>query len=99
MSASPIAVWLKDPQAVVPFGFDWTDWLSEISSSETIATATWTVPAGLTKDSDGLDAAAVVASAVLSGGTDGQDYLVGCRITTSSGYVDERTGRVQVRQR
>jgi len=40
---------LKDPDAVLDYGFDWSDWLAD---GETISTSTWTVETGITKDSD-----------------------------------------------
>jgi hypothetical protein len=42
---------LKDPQAVLDYGFDWSKWLG----TDTISTSTWTVPVGITKDSDTHD--------------------------------------------
>lgn len=62
----------------------------------TISTFTWTVPDGITKDSENKSAvtvkgvaysASTVCTIWLSGGTDGTDYTLTCKITTS----DSRT--------
>lgn len=39
----------KDPDSVLDYEIDWSSWLVD---GDTIATSTWTFPAGLTKDSD-----------------------------------------------
>lgn len=88
--------YIKDPNAVLDYGFDWSDWLED---DETLATATWTVPTGITKDSqDESDSVTVIW---LSGGTAGKDYYVSCKITTSNDPVrtDERRMKIRVRER
>jgi hypothetical protein len=86
---------LKDPDAILDYGFDWTSWLD---SGETIVSAVWTVATGLTKvrqqDAD------KVTIVWLSGGTaDATPYSVACKITTTLGRTDERTMYIQVIQR
>ena len=99
------SIFLKDPNAVLDYKFDWkadtngsgnTDWLD---SDETIISKTVTVDDGITKDSDALadDDTSVVVW--LSGGTAGVDYEVACFIETSAGRDDERTMKIQVRER
>jgi len=64
--------------------------------SATISTVTWTVPTGITQDSANTNSVTIngitydantVATIWLSGGTDGTDYDIECKITTS----DSRT--------
>ena len=85
---------LKDPDATLDFGFDWNEWLA---STETILTAVWTVPSGITKSSqietDGY------TTVWLSSGTVNTDYNLTCRITTSDGRIDDRTMTIKVRSR
>jgi len=88
------AIYIKDPDAVLDYAFDWTDWLAD---SETISSHTVTVPSGLTKDSDSESDG--VVTAWLSGGTAGTSYDVACKIVTSDGRTDERTIKVLVVQR
>lgn len=62
----------------------------------TISTVTWTVPVGITKNSDNTSVVIIkgvsyavntVCTIWLSGGTSGADYTLTCKITTS----DSRT--------
>lgn len=87
---------LKDPDAVLDYTIDWDadDWLG----SDTITgTPTWTVDSGLTLSSQSNTT--TTATVWLSGGTVNTDYDVACKIVTVGGRTDERTLRIQVRQR
>lgn len=81
----------KDPQAVLDYAFDWSDWLD---SGETIASTTITVASGLTKDSDSESDG--IVTIWLSGGTAGTSYTVACKIVTSSSRTDERSITIMV---
>lgn len=96
----------KDPDATLTYGMAWADWLD----GDTLSTAVWTVPAGITKgtasinaapiDVDGVSQAAnTVALVSLSGGTAGIDYTVTCRVTTAAGDIDDRSIVVACRER
>lgn len=61
----------------------------------TVSSALWTVPAGITKDSQ--SETATHTHITLSGGTAGEDYLLTCRMTPSSGNPEERSITVPVR--
>ena len=84
----------KDPDAVLDYKFDWSDWLA---SSEAISSYTITVASGLTKDSD-TESGGVV-TIWLSGGTAGTTYTVACKIVTDGGRTDERTIEIRVTSR
>lgn len=85
---------IKDPNAVLDYEFNWLDWLE---SEETIISHVVTVDAGITKDSDSeLDGIVLVW---LSGGTHGIDYIVACEITTSVGRTEERSINIRCRER
>jgi len=86
--------WDKDPSAVLDYAFDWSNWLA---ANETISSATVTVDAGLTKDSQSNTTTKVIVW--LSGGTLGTAYKVACRITTNQGRTDERTIGIRVTDR
>ena len=77
---------IKDPEAVLDYVFDWSDWLD---TGETISSYTITVPTGITKNSDSQAAGKVTIW--LSSGADGTEYAVECKIVTSAGRTDERT--------
>lgn len=82
---NPIAVFSKDPGAILDYVVDWTDWLA----GDTILTSVWTVPAGITKASDFFSAALAVIWLV--GGTNGTSYKIVNTITTAQGRTDSRT--------
>jgi hypothetical protein len=90
-------VFQKDVNAVLDFGFDWSQWLAE---GETILSYVVTPDEGITKVIDGSTTAGSVI-VWLSSGSPGQRYSVACKITTSSSpaRIDERTIKVDVRQR
>lgn len=97
--------YLKDPNAVLDYKFDWkaltngsgdSDWLAV---GETISTRVVTVDVGLTKDSDSITDANTTVTVWLSGGTPNVDYNVACKIVTSAGRTDERTVTIRVMQR
>lgn len=83
---------VKDVNAIKDFTLDWSDWLSEVS--DTIATATWTVPSGITKASESNTA--TTATVFLSGGTVGQSYIVYVRVTTVGGRTDDQAIEITV---
>lgn len=98
-------IFLKDPDAVLDYKFDWaaltnssgdSDWLE---SGETISTYTITAETGITVDSDSKTDTDTSVTVWLSGGTAGADYEVACEIVTSSSRTDERTIKIQVRER
>jgi len=92
------ATFTKDPDAVLDYTRDWKatsdPWLAD---AETISTSTWVVPSGITEDSSTNDD--TTTTIWLSGGTDGTDYEITNRITTSASRTDDRTFRIQVRER
>ena len=85
--------YLKDPDAVLDYEFDWSVWLA---AGETIASKTVTVT-GVTLDSSPNDDTSVIAW--VSGGTAGAVARVACRITTSAGRTDERSIRLRIIER
>lgn len=84
----------KDPGASLDYSFDWGAWLVD---GDTITSAQVTVPDGITLD--GTTNTASTVTAWLSGGTAGESYMATCRITTAEGRTDERSIRINVRQR
>lgn len=75
----------KDPDAVLDYEIDWSTWLG----SDTISTSAWTVPAGLTKDSD--TNTTTTATIWLSGGTAGEVYELTNHIVTAGGREQDQT--------
>jgi hypothetical protein len=96
---------IKDPDSSLDYSLAWTD---RLASGVTISSATWAVPAGLTKVSEQVNGAPVVANgrtfpigtvAVvrISGGTIGERYTCVCHAILSSAEVDEQSIIIDVR--
>lgn len=73
----------------------WTCRHPDDATVPSVSSTVWTVPAGLTKESQTEDG--FVTYITLSAGTDGVDYDVTCRMTPSSGNVIEQTITIPVR--
>ena len=85
---------LKDPDAVLDFSFNWSAWLS---TDETISAYTITAGSGITKDSDSESDG--IVTVWLSGGVVEMVYEIACKIETNQGRTDERTLAVRVSER
>lgn len=81
----------KDPDEVLDYQVDWATALG----TDTIATSTFVVPAGITKDSETSDT--TTATVWLSAGTDGTRYDIKNTIATAGGRTFERNISVFVR--
>jgi hypothetical protein len=84
---------VKDPADVDDLGWDFTD---QLGSGETIVTKQILPPP------DSVTAAAPtetggIVTARISGGTLGADYLIPCRVTTSTGRTLDRALRLYIR--
>ena len=90
----PIDTIPKDPDAVLDYVFNWSDWLED---GETISSHVVTVGSGITKDSDSESSG--IVTIWLSGGTHGSDYIVACKIVTSMSRTDERSINIRCRER
>ena len=105
----------KDPDSVEPYFVVWcsSDGTNDGSANDngelqgaTISTVTWTMPDGITKNSDNKSAITIhgvsyaintVCTIWLSAGTADTDYDLTCRITTSDSRTLDRTIRIPVR--
>jgi hypothetical protein len=83
----------KDPDAILDYTFDWSEWLG----TDTISTSAFTLTSGLTKDSDSKTT--TTTTIWLSGGTSGSTYLVTNRIVTAGGRTEDRSIMIEVRSR
>ena len=91
---STIQTFRKDPDSVLDYGIDWSIWLA---SGETISTSAWTVPVGITKDSDSKGDTSTLIW--LSGGAAGSTYELANKIVTSDNRTVERTIEIIVGER
>ncbi|MGA5467183.1 hypothetical protein [Mycobacterium sp. NPDC050041] len=85
----------KDPDAVLDYVFDWSEWLD----GDTISSATVTIegPTGDTSitvdDSSFTDTTTTVW---LSAGTENHNYLITWRVVTAGGRTDDYSALLQV---
>ncbi len=86
----------KDPADVLDYALDWSDQLSLTSPADTISSATWTVPAGLTAGAQFVVGG--LATTWLSAGVAGTDYTITCRIVTAGARTLERSVRLFVKE-
>lgn len=91
-----VSIFTKDPDAVLDYKFDWSNWLE---SDETISSAVVTVSSGITKNSDSITDSGSSVTVWLSGGTQEESFYVSCKIVTSKSRTDERTMEVRVKNR
>jgi hypothetical protein len=87
----------KDPEAILNYTFDWTDWLA----GDTLSTQVYSIqtrtndPAPLTLVTSGI-VSSNKTYIRLSGGQADKTYLVTVKITTAAGFTDRRNFRVRV---
>jgi hypothetical protein len=88
---------IKDPSAVLDYGFDWRErgWLQE---AETVIASSWSIPPALVEVTSGIEGG-IKTVVWLSGGLVGQDYTITNQITTSAGRTDERSINLRMRER
>jgi len=89
-----MSVFYKDPDAVLDYAFDWSDWLT---GAEAISDYTIDADTGITVDSDAESSG--IVTIWLSGGTAGTVYAIRCEIVTDDARTDERTMMVMVQER
>lgn len=90
-------IFVKDPDAVVDYAIDWTTWLA----GDTITTSTWTVPTGITKNSDAQTT--TQTSIWLSVGTTAfgrrRTYTITNKIVTAANRTEERSIYIQMKHK
>lgn len=84
----------KAPGSDIDYGADWSLWLD---TGETITSSVWTLPAGLTNDSDSF--AGAITKVDISGGTIGERHEVTNTITTSLGRTEPRTMIIEIQKK
>lgn len=85
-----------DPNAVLDYSVDWATWLR---SGDTVSSATWIIPSGLTEAPQGHAISGALATVWLQGGTVGETYKVTCRVVTAQGRQEDHTIRLLCRDK
>jgi hypothetical protein len=83
----------KDPDEVVDYDLSWADQMT--ADSDTIATSTWTVPIGITKDSSSNTTTRT--KVWLSGGTAGEAYTLLNRVVTAGGRTFDQSVKLKMK--
>lgn len=89
-------IWEKDPDATLDYGFDWRVWEASLPDDEIIDYNLRTT-LDLVITAQGMVQG--IYCAVVSGGFDGAQCEVICRVETVQGRIDERTIILVIRQR
>lgn len=84
----------KDPNEVLDYSIDWNP---RLITGDAIATATWTIPAGLTQGASSF--ANGITSTFISGGAENVTYTVQCRITTTGGRTMDQSVKLKIKSR
>ncbi len=91
----------KDPDAILPYRFDWSEWLEGDTISDAEFEVSPSVEGGLTIDAQSYDTA--TCTVWLSGGVAGQSYTLTNRIYPQAGAAhgmrDDRSVLVRVQNR
>lgn len=87
---------IKDPEARLPYTWNWTSWLA--GEGDTIDGATVLLPPGLTAIGEPVIDGGFVTQRV-AGGTVGLVYRMICRITTTGGLADDRSIHLTIMDR
>jgi hypothetical protein len=82
----------KDPDAVLDYTVDWSDWLG----TDTISASTFTAESGLTVDSS--TNTTTTTTVWLSDGTVGSAYRVVNHITTVAGREEDKTITIKIKE-
>jgi len=88
----------KDPDAVLDYYWDWTDWLTEGDSIDSVEFSS--TDADLIVDDFVIAGSKVMAA--ISGGTEGSSSgIITCRVTTNSTppKIDDRSVRFIIKER
>ena len=85
----------KDPDAVLDYFIDWQPKLDPVA--DTIATSTWTLPAGITLHQQGFSDTKTLIW--LKNGTAGNTYAIHNRITTAGGRTFDQTVTITVAEK
>lgn len=89
----------KDPSAKLDYTFDWSAWLTAISDTIASQVATVIGDGVLTIGAPATSNTTTAVTVWANGGTNGQTYLITCKITTAGGRIDERTIVINVKDR
>lgn len=84
--------WVHDPNAVLTYAFDWSEWFTNAPSGDEIANATViATPGNIAISAIDFTADPHVVTFTVSGGVVDATESIVCHITTVSGLQDDKT--------
>jgi hypothetical protein len=83
----------KDPDEVLDYELDWSARLG----TDTISSSTWTVPTGITKNSDSHTT--TTTTVWLQGGTVAASYTFNNRIITAGGRTMDQSVKLKIKEK
>lgn len=83
----------KDPDEVLDYELDWSARLA----TDTISTSSWTVPAGITKNSD--TSTTTTTTVWLQGGTVNESYTLTNRIVTAGLRTMDQSVKIKIKDK
>lgn len=90
----------KDPDAKLPYGFDYSDWLTD---GDTLSDSSWSIErvngSGASMSVSSSEFTDTIAKATVDGGAKGQQYLLTNSIVTADALEDDRTILVTIKER
>ncbi len=84
----------KDPDEIVDYDLSWVDQMTD--DTDTITSSTWTVPTGITKNSDSMTTTRT--KIWLSGGTTGEAYVFVNRVVTTGGRTLDQSVKLKMKE-
>lgn len=87
------ATFTKDPDATLDFSVDWSSWLADAETIDSLDVSATGVDVESSSNSNG------VTTAWVSGGTVNEQATIRFRVTTSAGRIDDRTITLHIRHR
>lgn len=87
-----MATYNKDPDAILDYSIDWSDWLG----ADTISQSEWDVPTGITESTPAPSNTNTTTTIWLEGGSVGTAYAIRNRITTAAGRVEDQTIYIRI---
>ena len=89
---------IKDPDAILDYFFDWSEWL-DASGNDTIISTSIISDTGITVDLPGINDDSDGVTVWVSGGTVARGYNITNRINTAGGRTDDRTLRLTIAEK
>lgn len=89
----------KDPDERLDYSIDWETWLDGDTITTSTSGSDWTLPAGISASSSPVHSkTTTTATAWITGGTAGEEYVLTNTIHTDAGRIAQASIRIIVRE-